>query len=159
MINLTAYKKYEESKMGRPKGSKNLPKKQVTQTVTQNTWENDPMEIGGGNQMLRLTNVDVENLHISLLAEVPGKGDWDFLISPPFVKMTGLTNPKGFYTPGRPPSKEIFEEAYVSLGDDQKPATLIIFVRILGGGIGGWRKGSVIHKFPKGIWGEQEYDN
>ena len=142
--------------MGRPKGSKNLPKKQVTQTVTQNTWENDPMEIGGGSQMIRLVNVDVENLHISLLAEVPGKGDWDFLLGAPFVK-TGPTNPRGFYTPGLPPSKEVLEEGFVSLGDDGKPASLVVFVRILGA-VGGWRKTSTTYYFPEGSWGDQEYD-
>jgi hypothetical protein len=139
--------------MGRPKGSKNLPKKQVN--AEEHIDPQDAFQIPGGNQMLQLKNVDMENIHISLLAEVPGKGDWDFLLVPPFVKTIGLTTPN-FYTP-RPPSKEIFEKAYVSLGNDGKPSSLVIFVRILGG-VGGWRKTSTTYFFPKGFWGDQDYD-
>ena len=136
--------------MGRPKGSKNLPKKQF-----QIETKSDPMAIEGGNPMFRLKNVDLENLHISLLGEIPGKGDWDFLLAPPFIKTGGLKNGNGFFIPA-PPQKEVFEEAYASLGLDGKPATLLIFLKILGV-IGGWKKTSVTYTFPTGYWGDQEY--
>jgi len=128
--------------MGRPKGSKNLPKKQVV--IEEHFDIQDPLRIPGGIHMLQLKNVDMENIHISLLAEVPGKGDWDFMLAPPFVKTIG-------------PSKEVFQDAYVSIGDDGKPSSLVIFVKILGG-VDGWRKTSTSYNFPKGFWGDQDYD-
>ena len=140
--------------MGRPKGSKNQPKKQVV--IEEHFDIQDPLQIPGGNHMVKLKNVDMENIHISLLGEVPGKGDWDFLLSPPFVKTIGLMNQKGFYTP-RPPAKEVFQDAFVSIGADGKPSSLVIFVKILGG-VGGWRKTSTSFNFPEGFWGDQDYD-
>ena len=142
--------------MGRPKGSKNLPKKQVV--IEEHFDIQDPLQIPGGIRMLQLKNIDMENIHISLLAEVPGKGDWDFLLAPPFVKTIGPANSKGFFYTQRPPSKEEFQDAYVSIGDDGKPSSLVIFVKILGG-VDGWRKTSISYNFPKGFWGDQDYDN
>jgi hypothetical protein len=142
--------------MGRPKGSRNKPKEkiQVQAPVVQVL---DEYQIPGGIKMVKLENIDMENLHVSLLAEIPGKGDWDFLIEAPFFRPTKVLSYSTTWVPKpKSPVFETLKDGYVSLWPDGRPKTLVLFIEELAE-YGSPRKSSVVYQFPEGYWGDQEY--
>ena len=114
----------DKPKRGRPKGSKNLPKKNV---VNNEEKVSNPSDSGvivkfdnkyrmANNYMLPVNNLDWGDKK-TLLGNVEGWGDWDFGILPPF------------FTKKRVLSEKI-THAFVSLFESGNPRHLLLFGRI-----------------------------
>jgi len=143
--------------MGRPKGSKNRPK-MVAETPVVTPVILDEWFIPGGKAMMQLTDIDPD-VKVSLLAHVPGKGDWDFLVKSPFFRLGPvILSPTSPFYP-RSTQEELIERiqsAWVGLGPDGLPVRLVLFLEVFT--YQGWQPRCVDWVFPPGHWGDQEYE-
>lgn len=125
------------------------PKRGKSQPKIDNSWRQ------ANNYMLRVYNLDYCGSEFlpnkSLLGFVEGFGDWDFGLKYPFFSGHAIVCGNGEMSQLRLYEEEVLH-AFVALGDDSKPARLLLFGRQKVGPNNRWVEKNVVYEFKS--WDE-----